>query len=146
MRAKKASWLRHGVYGIIFYAVLAIGQQQDYLIQPAPFTSVKVEDRFWAPRFAVNRRVTIPYDFQKCEETGRIDNFAKAGGLMPGEFRGSPYDDSDVYKVIEGAAYLLAMQPDPELDGYLDSLIVKIAAAQEEDGYLYTARTLKVHS
>ena len=89
-----------------------------------------------------NRKVTVRYDFQKCEETGRIDNFAKAGGLMKGEFRGIPFDDSDVYKVIEGAAYSLALAPDPQLDKYLDDLIAKIAAAQEPDGYLYTARRL----
>ena len=89
-----------------------------------------------------NRVTTVWYDFQKCEETGRIDNFAKAGGLMQGEFRGIPFDDSDVYKVIEGAAYILAMQSDPKLDQYLDDLIAKIAAAQEPDGYLYTARRL----
>lgn len=115
---------------------------KDYLINPVPSKMVSVDDRFWAPRLAINRTVTVPYNFQKCEETGRIDNFAKAGGLMEGEFFGNPYDDSDVYKVIEGASYVLAMHPDPELDTYLDSLIMKIAAAQEDDGYLYTARTL----
>jgi DUF1680 family protein len=89
-----------------------------------------------------NRVTTVWYDFQKCEETGRIDNFAKAGKLMPGPFRGTPFDDSDVFKVIEGAAYTLALHPDPKLDQYLDGLIAKIAAAQEPDGYLYTARTI----
>ncbi len=101
-----------------------------------------IGDGFWSPRLKTNRQVTIPYDFARCEETGRIDNFAKAGRLMPGEFRGIFFDDSDVYKVIEGAAYSLAVQPDAKLDAYLDALIVKIAAAQEPDGYLYTARTL----
>jgi DUF1680 family protein len=89
-----------------------------------------------------NRKVTVRYDFHKCEETGRIDNFAKAGRLMQGPFRGTPFDDSDVYKVIEGAAYSLALAADPQLDTYLDGLIAKIAAAQEPDGYLYTARTI----
>jgi len=115
---------------------------KDYPIQPVPFTAVSVQDGFWRPRMETNRKVTVRYDFRKCEETGRIDNFAKAGGLMKGEFRGIPYDDSDVYKVIEGAAYSLALAPDPQLDKYLDDLIVKIAAAQEPDGYLYTARRL----
>jgi DUF1680 family protein len=114
----------------------------DYPFQPVPFTAVQVQDAFWSPRLETNRQTTVWYDFQKCEETGRIDNFAKAGKLMPGEFRGTPFDDSDVFKVIEGAAYTLAMQPDPKLDKYLDDLIVKIAAAQEPDGYLYTARTI----
>jgi DUF1680 family protein len=115
---------------------------QDYPIQPVPFTAVSVQDGFWRPRMETNRKVTVRYDFQKCEETGRIDNFAKAGGLMQGEFRGIPFDDSDVYKVIEAAAYSLALAPDPQLDKYLDDLIAKIAAAQEPDGYLYTARRL----
>ncbi len=115
---------------------------QDYPIRPVPFTAVQVEDSFWSPRMETNRLTTVWYDFKKCEETGRIDNFAKAGKLMPGEFRGTPFDDSDVFKVIEGAAYTLALHPDAKLDQYLDGLIVKIAAAQEPDGYLYTARTI----
>jgi len=115
---------------------------KDYPVQPVPFTAVSVEDGFWRPRMETNRKVTVRYDFQRCEETGRIDNFAKAGKLMPGEFIGIPFNDSDVYKVIEGAAYSLALAPDPQLDKYLDELIAKIAAAQEPDGYLYTARRL----
>ncbi len=116
---------------------------RDYPIQPVPFTRVAIVDAFWKPRLDTNRDVTVWYDFKKCEETGRIDNFAKAGGLMAGTFRGCPFDDSDVFKVIEGAAYILAMGPNPKLDTYQDELIAKIAAAQEDDGYLYTARTLK---
>src|SRR5512138_1439722 len=81
-----------------------LAQTKDYPFQPVPFTEVKVVDSFWSPRFETNRVVTVWYDFQKCEETGRIDNFAKAGGLMPGAFRGTPFDDSDVFKVVEGAA------------------------------------------
>ena len=115
---------------------------KDYPIQPVPFTAVHVQDGFWSPRMETNRAVTVWYDFKRCEETGRIDNFAKAAGLMKGEFKGIPFDDSDVYKVIEGAAYSLAIAPDPKLDKYLDDLIAKIAAAQEPDGYLYTARRL----
>ncbi len=102
----------------------------DYPIRPVPFTAVTIDDEFWSPRLETNRRVTIPYDFAKCEETGRIDNFAKACHMMQGEFRGIFFDDSDVYKIIEGAAYSLAVQPDPKLDAYLDALIVKIAAAR----------------
>jgi DUF1680 family protein len=116
--------------------------QKDYPIKPVPFTDVQIKDNFWQPRIETNRMVTIPYDFKKCEETGRIDNFAKAGGLMEGEFVGIRYNDSDVYKVIEGAAYSLSLHPDPELEKYLAELVVKIAAAQEDDGYLYTTRTI----
>jgi len=115
---------------------------KDYLFRPMPFTAVKVEDGFWGTRLETNRTVTVWYAFKKCEETGRIDNFAKAARLMSGSFRGTPFDDSDVYKVIEGASYSLATHPDPKLDAYLDALIAKIAAAQEPDGYLYTARTI----
>ncbi|MCF6287403.1 MAG: glycoside hydrolase family 127 protein, partial [Candidatus Hydrogenedentes bacterium] len=114
----------------------------DYPIQPVPFTQVHFNDDFWAPRLETNRTVTLPYDFQKCEETGRISNFAKAGGLMEGKHEGIYFNDSDVFKVVEGAAYTLALADDPKLDAYLDNLIAKIVAAQEDDGYLYTARTI----
>ncbi|MFZ2148070.1 MAG: beta-L-arabinofuranosidase domain-containing protein [Sedimentisphaerales bacterium] len=117
---------------------------KDYPIVPVPFTDVELTDEFWAPRIETNRKVSIPYAFGKCEETGRIDNFAIAGGLMEGEHRGNyPFDDTDPYKILEGAAYSLSVHPDPKLDKYLDELIIKIAAAQEADGYLYTCRTNK---
>jgi len=125
-------------------AMLTTGAVQaapDYPIQPVPFTRVHLEDGFWTPRLETNRAVTVRYDFDKCEETHRIDNFAVAGKLREGAFQGIPFNDSDVYKVIEGAAYTLAQYPDPELDRYLDGLIAKIAAAQEADGYLYSARS-----
>jgi len=114
---------------------------KDYPITPVPFTAVKVTDGFWAPRIETNRSVTIPAIFKKCEETGRIDNFAIAGGLVKGEYKGERYNDTDVYKTIEGASYSLMVHPDPDLDRYLDGVIAKIAAAQETDGYLYTPRT-----
>lgn len=119
-----------------------VAQAADYPIRPVQFTAVHVKSGFWTPRLETNRKTTVWYDCKRCEETGRIDNFAKAGGLMPGGFVGIPFNDSDVFKVIEGAAYSLALQSDPKLDRYLDDLIVKIAAAQEADGYLYTARRL----
>ncbi|MCK4749315.1 MAG: glycoside hydrolase family 127 protein [Bacteroidales bacterium] len=115
---------------------------RDYPIKPVAFTRVNITDDFWAPRLETNRKVTIPYNFQKCEETGRIRNFAIAGGLEEGEFEGIFFNDSDVFKVIEGASYSLQVHDDPELKAYLDDLIMKIAAAQEEDGYLYTNRTI----
>jgi DUF1680 family protein len=114
----------------------------DYPFQPVPFTSVTIQDTFWLPRIETNRKVTIPYDFQKCEETGRIDNFVKAAGKMEGSHIGLHFNDSDVYKVIEGAAYSLQVHPDPKLEAYIDSIIEKIAEAQEDDGYIYTARTI----
>lgn len=113
-----------------------------YPFQPVPFTQVTIQDEFWSPRIETNRTVTIPYAFQKCEETGRIDNFVKAAGGMDGPHTGLPFNDSDVFKIIEGAAYVLRVHPDPELEAYIDGIIEKIAAAQEADGYLYTARTI----
>ena len=114
----------------------------DYPYEPVAFTKVHLTDSFWSPRIETNRKVTIPVSLRRCEETGRIANFAKAGGLMEGEFEGLRYNDSDVFKVIEGAAYSLSIHPDPELDRYLDDLIAKITAAQEPDGYLFTLRTI----
>ena len=114
----------------------------DSRLKAVPFTEVTIKDQFWAPRMWTNRQVTIPYCFKKCEETGRIDNFAKAAGMMKGKFQGIRFDDSDVFKVIEGASYSLHLYPDAQLDKYLDDLIAKIAGAQEDDGYLYTCRTI----
>jgi DUF1680 family protein len=117
--------------------------KQDYQYQPVPFTDVKLNDKFWLPRIETNRNITIDYEFAKCEETGRVDNFAKAAGKMEGQFGTSyPFDDTDVYKIIEGASYSLQVLPDPKLETYIDSLVELIVAAQEEDGYLYTARTI----
>ncbi len=115
----------------------------DYPIRPVPFTAVQIADGFWAPRLETNRSVTVRHDFDKCETTGRIANFAVAGGLAKGDFVGLfGFNDSDVYKVIEGASYSLRLRPDPGLERYVDEVVAKIAAAQEDDGYLYTAGTI----
>jgi DUF1680 family protein len=115
----------------------------DYPITPVPFTSVKMTDNFWAPRIKKNAEVTIPIAFGYCESTGRVKNFEIAAGLDTGKFQTIyPFDDSDVYKIIEGASYSLQTFPDPKLEAYLDTLIRKIGLAQEPDGYLYTNRTI----
>ncbi|QPC83741.1 glycoside hydrolase family 127 protein [Phototrophicus methaneseepsis] len=114
----------------------------DYQIQPIEFTKVQIQDKFWSNRIQTSCNVTIPSNFGKSETTGRINNFAKAGGLMEGAYEGLWHNDSDVFKIIEGAAYALQYEYNPELDTYLDDLIAKIAAAQEADGYLYTPRTI----
>ncbi|HVP19240.1 MAG TPA: glycoside hydrolase family 127 protein [Spirochaetia bacterium] len=115
----------------------------DYPITPVSFRSVTLQDRFWMPRLSTNRTVTIPAVFRKCEDSGRIDNFRRAAGLLPGPYVGKmPFEDTDVYKAIEGASYSLSVQPDRALDAYLDGLIDLVAAAQEPDGYLYTNRTI----
>lgn len=118
-------------------------QLADYPFSPVPFTSVKLTDDFWAPRIRKNAAVTIPIAFSYCESTGRVRNFEIAGGIDTGRFQTIyPFDDSDVFKIIEGASYSLQTAPDPRLEAYLDTLIYKIGLAQEDDGYLYTNRTI----
>ena len=122
-------------------ASAALQAAQDYPIAPAVMTNVTVTGGFWLPRFETNRLVTVKTDFANCEKA-RIPNFRNAAAHRWGSFKGIPFDDSDVYKVIEGAAYTLATHPDAALEAYVDGVNEAIAGAQERDGYLYTARTL----
>ena len=126
---------------------------RDYPVQPVPFTAVRVTGGFWHARQEVNRTVTVPFALRQCEDTGRLRNFDLAAETMRRRAAGEPgfqqrpatiypFDDSDVYKVIEGAAYALSLRPDPALDRQLDACIARVAAAQEPDGYLYTFRTM----
>jgi len=129
---------------VLFFSVFVIAQtKRDYPIQPIPFTQVQINHGFWYNRMETNRTVTIPYALKLLEETGRVKNFAIAGGIMKGDFCSKYYfDDSDVYKVIEGASYSLMLKPDKKLEEQLDNIIHLITVAQEKDGYLYTARTM----
>jgi uncharacterized protein len=128
--------------------VASQAQRSDYPFQPVPFTRVQLNDVFWAPRMEVNRTASIPSAFEQCERTDRVSHFERAARALRGERLedtrppGYPFDDTDLYKVIEGASYTLSVVPDPKLDAYVDSLIAKIAGAQESDGYLYTTRTI----
>jgi len=125
-------------------------QTGDYPYTPVKFTNVHIQDAFWTPRQDTNRIVTIPFAFQKSEETGRLKNFTVAGEVNAGIIQTGNfcskygYDDSDVYKIIEGGAYSLATYSDPALEGFLDNLISDIASAQEPDGYLYTMATINI--
>ena len=122
---------------------LAQPESHGYPTDPVPFTSVSVSDPFWSPRLQASREVTIPLAFSKCEETGRYHNFIRA--TQPCDtfkVEGFPFDDTDVYKTIEGASYLLQTYPDPALESYIDSVLVLVAAAQEPDGYLNTSYTM----
>lgn len=124
-----------------FCPVLA--QQNDYPIQPVPFTSVHVNDNFWQPKMEVNARVTIPYVLAQCKANGRMDNFLRAAKKLSGDKLSEfPFDDTDVYKAIEGASYSIQNKKNPQLERYVDTLINIIGAAQEPDGYLYTFRTV----
>lgn len=114
----------------------------DYPVQPVPFTQVHFSDSFWLPRIETNRTATIPFAFKQSEDTGRIENFKVAAKLSDKPWQGDfGFNDSDVYKIIEGASYSLMVHPDAKLDAYLDELIGWIGAAQEPNGYLYTAWT-----
>jgi len=133
------------VAGIVLsVSCLTAQTNKDYPIQPVTFNHVHVHDQFWAPRINVNAEITIPYVLQKCRETGRVDNFLKAAGKKaPENLTEYPFDDSDIYKVIEGVSYALQVKPNPELEKSVDTLIQIIGEAQEPDGYLYTFRTMK---
>lgn len=127
----------------LFLACPALAQQ-DYPIQPVPFFKVKMQDKFWAPRIETVRKVTVPATFRKNEETFRVKNFEVAAGAKTGSVcTRFPFDDSDVYKSIEGAANALRERRDPKLEAEVDVLIEKIRAAQEPDGYIYTWRSIR---
>ncbi|MGZ5556022.1 MAG: glycoside hydrolase family 127 protein, partial [Candidatus Aminicenantales bacterium] len=119
----------------------AVSASLDYPIRPVPFTQVELTDSFWAPRLETNRTVSVPYALRMNEETGRVDNFRKAARLMTGPHKGRRFNDSDVYKAMEAAAYTLRLHPDAALEKTLDDLIALIAQAQEPDGYIFTTRT-----
>lgn len=120
-----------------------LAQLSDYPISGVSFNKVHINDNFWLPKIETNRTATIPASFKQCEEMGRLDNFLIAGGKMQGAVKGEmPFDDTDVYKIIEGASYSMTTFPDPKLDAYVDSLINIIAIGQEEDGYLTTYKTI----
>ncbi len=115
----------------------------DYPARPVPFTSVTFTDTFWAPRLATVRSVTLPAVFKQSEDSGRVRNFEVAGGSAEGGFCSRfSFDDSDVFKIIEGASYALATKPDPAIAAWVDRVIARIVKAQEPDGYLFTARTI----
>ena len=116
----------------------------DYPIRPVPAHQVQFNDSFWQPRLEVNRTVTIPYSFQSCEETGRVENFKVAAGTSDKKWTGRfGFNDSDVSKIIEGASYSLMTHPNAGLQNYVDQLVGYMAAAQEDDGYLETSWTAR---
>lgn len=146
---------------VLGLAILLTAQAQNrtngYPISQVPFTAVKVTpNTFWGDRIHAAREVTIPLAFSKCESEHRYENFTMAAYTLqhPGheglktpkwdvsKFMGFSFDDTDVYKTIEGASYVLQTYPDKKLKAYIDSVLDVVAAAQEPDGYLYTARTI----
>ncbi len=134
-------WISLGATGLLFCTIMAQQSSTDYPIQPVSFTQVHLTDNFWRPRLDTNAKVTIPYILDKCRTEGRIDNFLIAAGKKRGKLSAFPFDDTDLYKLLEGASYSLQEKYDAKLDRQMDTLIKIIGDAQEPDGYLYTFRT-----
>ena len=145
--------MKKSVCTVVVMLLCSVAAFAQYPITPVPFTSVKMNDSFWSPRLLASRDVTVPLAFDKCEETGRYTNFTNAAKCMANPSQEYPdaswtftFDDTDPYKTIEGASYLLqtypkAMYHGRRLDKYVDSVIAVIASGQEPDGYLFTPRT-----
>lgn len=131
---------------LLLIPVYSYGHQQtysDYLISMIDINKVQLTDDFWLPKIKTVQNTTIPFAFEKCRSEGRLENFLIAGGKKQGKVRGKmPFDDSDVYKIIEGASYSLITVPDKQLDAYLDSVIAIISEGQEPDGYITTWFTI----
>ncbi|MDA3928941.1 MAG: glycoside hydrolase family 127 protein [Prolixibacteraceae bacterium] len=114
-----------------------------YPIEGVNLNQIELTDQFWLPKIKTIQHKTIAFALEKCEQEGRMENFLIAGGIMEGQVRGvMPFDDTDLYKIIEGAAYSLIMSPDTVLESLVDSLISIIAIGQEADGYLTTYKTI----
>jgi DUF1680 family protein len=118
-------------------------QYSDYPISAVSIQDIRINDDFWLPKIELVQDVTIRYAFDKCDKEGRMQNFLVAGGKKKGTYEGKmPFDDTDLYKIIEGASYSLISNPNPELDAYIDSIIAIIKIGQEPDGYLTTWFTI----
>ncbi|MCK9560785.1 MAG: glycoside hydrolase family 127 protein [Candidatus Marinimicrobia bacterium] len=135
------------VYLLLIIAVWRCAEKQsryaDYPISAIDIRNVEINDDFWSPKIKVIQATTIQYAFQKCAEEGRMENFLIAGGQKTGPVKGKmPFDDTDLYKIIEGASLSMVSHPNSALDAYLDSIIETIKIGQEPDGYLTTWFTI----
>lgn len=117
--------------------------KKDYPVAPVSFSDVNLTDQFWAPRLAIQKKVMVPFALDKTQPA--VDNLSKTAEFLKGKKDDLPFPhrfiSSDLYKVMEGAAYLLKVERDDELENQIDDIIDIIGAAQEEDGYLYVAHT-----
>ncbi len=120
-------------------AMISCVAEQTTQNTPVKFSDVNLTDAFWSPRLELLSEVTVPFCLDQCmNQTSRLDNFAVTAGLQEGEFKGLFYDDSDLYKMLEGASYSLKIRPDAQLESQLDSIIDILAQAQTDEGYLNT--------
>ena len=139
---------------LLIVLILLLGMQwsknkatlSDYPLQEVKSNQVILTDSFWLPRIQLIQNKVITHAFEKCQSEGRIENFITAHQVMnggTGTTQGKmPFDDTDVYKVLEGVAYSLVNNPNPQLEQYSDSIISIIALGQEPDGYITTWRTI----
>jgi DUF1680 family protein len=128
---------------ITLQCVKKTSKYADYPISVVSIKDVNIKDKFWLPRIKLIQDSTIQYALNKCGEEGRMDNFLVAGGKKMGAYQGKmPFDDTDLYKIIEGASYSLISQPNPDLEAYIDSIISIIKIGQEPDGYITTWFTI----
>jgi uncharacterized protein len=116
---------------------------RDYPITPVPINEVSITDGLWRQRLDAHFTHGLDHALAQCRETGRLDNFEIAAGLKQGEHRGACFNDSDVYKILEGMAFSTAGPMKPEHRKFLDEFIGVLGKAQREDGYLYTFYQVK---
>ena len=117
-------------------------KRRSQIVDSLSFMDVRVDDSFWSPRIETNREVTIEYQYDQLEESGTLENFRRAAAGQSGEFNGMWFQDSDAYKWLEAASYVLATENDPDLKERVDEVVDLVAAAQDDDGYLNTYFTL----
>ena len=111
---------------------------RDYPITPVRLGQVEVVGGFWDGWLESHFTKGIDHALDQCRKTGRLDNFEIAAGRKSGAHQGAFFNDSDVYKIVEGLAWSLAGPIKPEHRAFLDDFIVLLSEAQLEDGYLFT--------
>ena len=140
--------MKYTSFPILCFSSLAFFLQAKASIEPVPFHEVEMTSEFWRPRLITQRKVLVPFAFEKTEPG--VAHLQAAADFLAGkkvdDHRPHRFIDSDLYKVMEGAAYLAQLQDDPELEAQFDRIVNVIAAAQEQDGYLYPSHTTKVGS
>lgn len=118
--------------------IVAMGESPFARQRPLPLGAVRLDDPIWAPRIAINHEVTLPAVRARLDANGQITNFHRASGTVDAPFTGLWFVDTDVYKWLEAASWVLATEPDPALEAEVDALIELVGAAQQPDGYLDT--------
>ena len=110
-------------------------------LSPISFDQVELQDDFWSKRMKIQKEVLVPIALERTEPS--VENLRRTANFLKGIPDNLPtahrFMSSDLYKVLEGAAYLLKKEPDAELETQMDEIIQIIADAQQEDGYHYEA-------